>query len=58
MRSILKKITMRKNYKENISIEVGVDPKISRTATNSAIIYDGCLPQSHSDYIPQLICIA
>ena len=56
MRSILKKIAMRKNYKENISMEAGVDPRNFRTAaellTNSAIIYYGCLAQSHSDYIP------
>ena len=56
MRSILKKIAERKNYKENISIEAGVDPRNLRTATqpltNSAIIHYGYLAQSHSDYIP------
>ena len=47
MRSILKKIAERKNYKENISIEPGVDPRNYRTAaellTTPAIIYYGYL---------------
>ena len=40
-------------------MEAGVDPRNFRTAAellaNSAIIYYGCLAQSHSDYIPQFI---
>ena len=43
MWSILKKIAVRKNYKENISMESGVDPTNFRTAAeracHSAIIY-------------------
>ena len=62
MRSILKKIAVRKNYKENISMEAEVDPTNLRTTAeliaNSAIIYYGRLAQSHSDYIPPFICIA
>ena len=42
MRSILKRIAVRKNYKENIYMEAGVDPTNLRTAAdllaNSAII--------------------
>ena len=47
MRSILKKIAVRKNYKENISMEAGVDPTNVRMAAyllvNSANIIYGCL---------------
>ena len=47
MRSILKKIAVRTNYKENISMEAGVDPTNIRMAVyllvNSANIIYGCL---------------
>ena len=47
MRSILKKIAVRKNYKENISMETGVDPTNFRMAAcllvNSANIIYGFL---------------
>ena len=36
MRSILKKISVRNNYKENISMEAGVDPTNFRTAVELA----------------------
>ena len=37
MCSILKKIAVRKNYKENISMESGVDPTNFRTAAERAL---------------------
>ena len=47
MRSILKKISVRKKYKENISMEAGVDPTNFRMSAyllvNSANIIYGCL---------------
>ena len=61
MGSVLKKIAVRKNYKENISMESGVDPTNFRTAAeracHSAIINYGCLMHSHSDYIRPFTCI-
>ena len=50
MRSILKKIAERKNYKDNISIEAEVDPRNLRTAaqmlTNSTIIHYAIISQN------------
>ena len=51
MRSILKKIAVRKKYKENISMEADVDPTDIRMAAYvlviSANIIYGCLAHSH-----------
>ena len=49
MRSILKKIAVRKNYKENISMEAGVDPTNFRTGAELASQHGYHLRRMFSD---------